>query len=311
MRCITGTGVIVLLGLLSAWATAFNPVAAASFTPPSDNSAPSQGSGGAARGGFQFLPPEDNATPRSGTSGAARSSFIPPADNAVPQQTGGGAARGERGFIPSPDNARPLSSVSGAARADGYGGNSDVFTGLAQAMLPVTPSSFYGLTLSERPLIMAYVPASSAQQAIFRLKNESQAVIYEQIVPLSGETGILAIQLPDEAPVLQVGEYYQWFVTLQTDDYLTPSSPFVDAWIKRIEPTEAIAQAMESDDAIAQAETLAQEGIWYDAAAVLAVIQDQQTVAPELSSVHWNELLSSVGLDTLIETPLLFATTNY
>jgi hypothetical protein len=152
---------------------------------------------------------------------------------------------------------------------------------------------------------MAYLPATEAHMAIFSLKDERQSVIYRQVVPLDGRDGILKISLPEDAPELSVGEYYHWFVTLQTEDYITPGSPYVDAWIKRVDPAGVMAQTnLPAQGRLAKAEVLAKAGIWYDAAEQLANLQlEPQTQADTLAS--WTEFLTSVGLNEMLEHSFL------
>lgn len=292
------------------WGMAQPSAFAVSFNPPPDNPAPGQSTGGASRSGFQFTPPDDHPAPGQTTGGASRGDtfFIPLPENPAPRQTYGGASR-EGAFIPPPDNATPTRTAAGASRtgSDGTGADGDFFVGSATSMLAMTPSNFYGLTVLERPTFMAYIPASTFHQAIFRLKDETQTVVYEQVLPMNREAGIVAIQLPEEAPALNVGQYYQWFVTVQTDEYVTPASPFVEAWIKRVEPTNEIAQTMAMGDAIAAAEALAGGGIWYDSLAILAEQQGDQTQVNRAQADHWTELLSSVGLGNLASVPVFLA----
>ncbi|MEM9217339.1 MAG: DUF928 domain-containing protein [Cyanobacteria bacterium P01_F01_bin.150] len=292
------------------WILSGQPGLTVSFTPPADNASPTQGSGGASRSGFQFVPPSDNAAPRYGTGGGSRGDnlFIPHPDNIEPSQRTGGASR-DGVFIPTPEYLAPEAVTGGTSRANEYGLTEDLLTGSAVSMLAVTPPNFYGLTVSARPTFMAYLPPSSAHQAIFRLKDSSQSIVYEQIIPLDGKAGILTVQLPSDAPALITEQYYQWFVTLQTKNDLTPASPFVDAWIKRIEPTDAMLEAQESGDPLTMAEVLAQSGIWYDTSALLATLQAVQNSEDLME--HWSELLSSVDLDSLIEVPLLLSGSSH
>lgn len=277
-----------------------------SFVPPSDNSAPRQGTGGASRGDITFVPPADNSAPRQATGGASRNdiSFIPPPDNAAPRQSVGGGSRNDV-FAPPTDNAAPRQTHGGAARTNEYGTN-NAFAGELAAMLALTPDSFYGTTLSERPTILVYLPASNAQVAIFSLKDEDQNLVYQTNLAVPTAGGVMAIQLPEEAPALEVGKNYQWFVTLQLEDQLTPGSPFVDAWIKRIEPTAELAQALENATPLQQAEVLATNGVWYDTAAILATLQTEGSEAD--MATHWTELLTSVGLDAVVDSPVQVAT---
>ena len=95
-------------------------------------------------------------------------------------------------------------------------------------------------------------------------------------------------------------------MTLQTETDLTPASPFVDAWIKRVVPTPELTTALAAEPLVA-AEKLAEAGIWYDTSAILAGLQADPSVSHETLMTHWSELLSSVGLVDLVEMPLLSA----
>jgi len=169
-------------------------------------------------------------------------------------------------------------------------------------MLAMTPDSFYGQTLQARPTIMAYVPPTSVREAQFSLKDEAQNLVYQESVLLPESGGIIAIQLPASAPELEVGEYYQWFVTLQIEEQITPASPFVDAWIQRIEPAESLAAALANADALESAEILAEQGVWYDTVAILSRLHQQDATA---TAASWLELLTSVGLESVAEVPVI------
>ncbi|MBI4780870.1 MAG: DUF928 domain-containing protein [Oscillatoriophycideae cyanobacterium NC_groundwater_1537_Pr4_S-0.65um_50_18] len=278
----------LLLGMVGVQTEAAH---ATSFKPPADNSLPRSSTGGASRGGF--IPPADNSLPRSSTGGASRGAFMPPTDNSVPQASTGGASRGA--FTPSPDNAAPRTAAGGASRTNLYGylpqsGDQAV------PMLAVTPQNFYGTTLAERPTILVYVPSSNAQDAVFSLKDDVGNTIYQTIVAVPNNAGVVAVQLPEEAPALEVGKDYQWFFALMIDGTLSPSTPYVDAWIKRIQPTAELTQALQQGDAQQRADILAEKGVWYDSAAMLTDLRMAQPTNTALTE-DWHELLNSVGLE--------------
>ena len=315
---------------------------ASSFKPPSDNAAPRQGTGGASRGAFipppdqraprqstggasrgAFIPPPDQRAPRQSTGGASRGAFIPPPDQRAPRQSTGGASRGEfippssqrapqqgtggssRGeFIPPSNQRAPQQTSSGASRSEIYGVSPALSAGFA--MRAVTPESFYGTTLTERPTIMAYLPASMAQTAIFSLKDEAGNLLYRREISVSGQSEILAIAMSADAPALEIDANYQWFVTLQLDHQVTPNSPFVGGWIKRIEPDAALATALAEGDQLADAELLAEHGVWYDSAALFAKLYGEQRDNAVLAN-HWQELLSSVRLQGLVSESIAIA----
>jgi hypothetical protein len=171
-------------------------------------------------------------------------------------------------------------------------------------MMAVTPDSFYGTTLAAHPTILTYLPASNAQEAVFSLKDESRNLVYRMVIPVSGEAGIVTVQLPDSAPALEVGKNYQWYITLKLDGQLTPASPFVDGWIRRIEPTPAMTESLATGNLQTDATVLAERGVWYDTAALWATLHREQPTNDAITH-EWQELLNSVGLDEIVAEPVV------
>ena len=287
------------------------------FTPPSDNVAPRGTTGGASRGGF-FTPPSDAASPRGTTGGASRGSFfMPPSDSAAPRGTTGGASR-DNFFTPPSDAASPrgttggasrglfnssgeaVESNSGAARSNIYGETVALPISSETSMLAVMPDSFFGKTVEARPTVLVYVPASDASEAMFSIKDEVKDSVYEMTVAVPSTGGVIAVELPESAPELAVGQNYQWYLALKMDGELKPSSPFVDGWVKRVSPDGEIARA---GDSISEIESLGANGIWYDTASKLAALQVEQN--DEAISNHWYELLESVGLADIATVPII------
>lgn len=289
-----------ILTLLSSLAWLPSLVYATPFVPPADNRAPRSSTGGATRGGF--IPPAENTAPQQATGGAARGGFVPPSDNAAPRQSSGGASRD--GFTPPPDNALPNSATGGSARTNLYG-HLPSQSGELVSMLAITPESFYGTTLLERPTFLVYLPESGAVDAIFSLKDEAGNTIYQTRVAVPDSSGVVAVQLPADAPGLEVGKNYQWLFALLVDGTLSPSTPYVDAWIKRIQPSSELAQQLQQGTPHQNAETLAANGVWYDSAALFAELQMAASdLEPNLNPDRnpelvqdWQELLNSVGLE--------------
>ncbi|QLE55956.1 DUF928 domain-containing protein [Nostoc sp. TCL26-01] len=112
-RYLTSTLSIIALIASSTWVSAY----AVTFTPPQDNSAPSQATGGASRGIF-FTPKQGNSTPRQATGGASRGNlFTPKQGNSTPRQATGGASRGNL-FTPKQGNSTPRQATGGASRGN-------------------------------------------------------------------------------------------------------------------------------------------------------------------------------------------------
>lgn len=279
---------------------------AITFTPPANGGAPSQATGGASRGSY-FTPTASNGAPSQATGGASRGQlFTPAAGSGAPQQATGGASRGQL-FTPAAGSGAPQQASGGASRVGTYYINPSVVgaTGPA-AVIALLPQTFYGTTVSERPTFLVYVPASNATEAVFSLKDAGGNLQYQMTIPVAGKVGVMAIELPTEAPALAVGQNYQWLVAIKIDGQLSPSTPYVDGWVQRIQPSAELMASLQQEDALKRAEALGKNGVWYDCAATLAQVYATQPSDTTLTK-QWAELLSSVGLQEISTMPIVAA----
>lgn len=291
---------VIALLTSSTW----NSAHAVTFTPPINNGAPSQATGGASRGSF-FIPASGKGAPSQATGGASRGSlFTPSAGKEAPRQATGGASRGNL-FTPASGKEAPQQASGGASRVGTYYLNpSTVGAAGPAALIALLPQSFYGTTVSERPTILVYLPASNAQEAVFSLKDEAGNTQYQMTIPVAGKTGVIAMKLPTDAPALAVGKNYHWFLAVKVDEQLSPSTPYVDGWIQRIQPTTELATVMQQEDALKRAAAFGKNGVWYDCVETLASLHSTQPTNVTITK-QWEELLSSVNLKEIVTSPLL------
>ncbi|NEP15648.1 MAG: DUF928 domain-containing protein [Leptolyngbya sp. SIO4C1] len=210
-----------------------------------------------------------------GGSAASHSvEFRPPADEPAPRHASGGASRG---------NACPQSGA----------------TDTPAAMLPF---SAFGKTLLPHPTLLFYLPDTSADGAIFTLKDENNTLIYSTEIALSEETGVVAWTVPEAAPALELNQSYQWFMVFQCDGRLFPDSSYISGRIQRTttEPQADSAVATQLEKAAA----LSTAGIWYDGAATLAKLHQEQPQNSDIAH-HWETLLQSVGLEAFATLPVI------
>jgi Domain of Unknown Function (DUF928) len=227
-----------------------------------------------------FSPPADNTAPRSAAGGASRGTFFtPPADNPAPRRAASGAARGDTPTAPSTSTLKGL-----------------------------MPRSFYGTTVSERPVILVYLAEAEAEEVMFSLKDEASNLQYSVTIPVSG-AGVYAFEIPTDAPMLEVDKNYHWFAALKSGDGLTPSSPYVEGWIKRVEASSQLAESLAHGDDLSHIMALGSEGVWYDSVAKLAFLRNAQPQS-EAIALHWTELLTSVGLEDISTAPLVSVSTQ-
>jgi hypothetical protein len=181
-------------------------------------------------------------------------------------------------FTPPPNNQAPRrAAASGASRTQVLcepQSKSVDPAQVASTLIPLMPKTHYGTTVSERPTILVYLPETSATAVFFSLKTESKQLHYQFSLPISGKAGILQLQLPKQAPALELGQHYQWFLALKCQGQLRPSSPIVSGWIQRI-PLPA-AGPQQQTPSVQTASALGALGIWYDAAATLIQLRQSQ-----------------------------------
>jgi hypothetical protein len=172
------------------------------------------------------------------------------------------------------------------------------------AIIALLPQSYFGTTVSDRPTILVYLPASTAKEAMFSLKDEAGNLKYQMTLPVSETAGIVTIALPPEAPALEIGKNYQWFLALKVDGRLSPNTPYVDGWVQRIQPNAELAKALQNPDLLKRATALGAQGVWYDCVAIMATLRTAQPSSETLGK-NWSDLLASVGLQDITKAPIL------
>ena len=124
---------------------------------------------------------------------------------------------------------------------------------------------------------------------------------YTEVVSFSKEGGVVTFDMPTEAPMLQVGEQYNWTFILMCDGTIRPDSPVMRGEIKRVAPILTADQS-ESMPLAQQAEVYAEAGIWEDMLSAMAMIR----AANPADSTVWVHALQSVGFEeNIAEAPLL------
>lgn len=203
--------------------------------------------------------------------------FDPPAED-MPKRTTGGASR----------------TISQCVNQLEYG---DIpFSALL-------PASTQGLTAASHPTILAYLPETDAQKVFFSWREENNQDHYQAILPIANRGGIISLNLPENAPPLEVGKNYQWAIAIMCDDRLQPDSPMVQGQVQRVELASAIESRLDNDISLNNAALYGETGLWYEMLATLAQLKIAQPNNQDLA-LNWSNLLSSVGLAEVAEAPL-------
>jgi hypothetical protein len=174
------------------------------------------------------------------------------------------------------------------------------------SLLALIPTTNYGTTLEPYPTFYWYIPQSSAHLAEFVLLDADDNEVYKTTFELKQAPGIISFSLPttSDMPPLELGKDYHWYFSLVCDQRDRSGDIFVDGWIQRIAPSSTLQAQLTLTSESDRPSLYAQAGIWYDALAVLAKQYQAEPTNSQISN-HWSTLLKSVGLDNLINLPLL------
>jgi hypothetical protein len=174
-------------------------------------------------------------------------------------------------------------------------------------------------TISERPTIYFLTPEfnGSVQFILYEdnvvpakpkpesgLPASSKKQIYEKSFAISNNAGIIAMKMPDEAPILEVGKNYTWKFIVKGKTI--EGYKVVQGKMRRVLPTKnLVTQLPTISKPLERAALFAQEGIWFEAVQALA---DAQLTVPTNTEAleEWTSLLKSAKLDRVL--PFTFVT---
>ncbi|HEY9607540.1 MAG TPA: DUF928 domain-containing protein [Allocoleopsis sp.] len=200
-------------------------------------------------------------------------------------------------------NGTPDDTAGGASRDGGICPQDSA--ALGSPITPLMPATLHGLTLADHPTFFVYVPQTSAQKALFVLKDASENYYYQkQIAIPRSPGGILSFKLPADAPALMSGKSYKWSFVLMCEEGLRPDSPRVEGRVERIELTPALSAQLKTLSPLERAALYGKDGVWYDTLTSLAELRRSQPNDVALATT-WKELLKSVGLGGIADRPLI------
>lgn len=208
-------------------------------------------------------------------------------------------------FKPPPQDGKPDTTRGAGSRDDRRCSQDSSSIAANQAteepsLTALVPSDHRGLTRSARPTFWVYVPQTSARQIVLSIKQGNQHHS-QRFVPITGQSGVIGIQVTENAPPLEVGKTYQWAIVLVCGDRPSPNDPVVTALIRREQSTAS----SNSQNALQQASRYGEQGVWYDALTTLAEAKRSQPNNADIAKT-WTSFLTqpSVGLGAIATEPL-------
>jgi hypothetical protein len=156
-------------------------------------------------------------------------------------------------------------------------------------------------TTSNRPAFFFYLAPPLSGVAMFELRNPDNETIHSVRFVVPEEPVVLGIQLPEDVPELELGQQYDWFLTV-TD---TSIDQRVSGVIQRIDPEPELAQQLVSSEVSDRPAIYAESGIWYDTMTSLAVLL-YESPEDETLQENWASLLASVELGNYADAPMFW-----
>lgn len=164
----------------------------------------------------------------------------------------------------------------------------------AQPLTALVPENGQGRTAAEYPLFWFYVPyaAKDVHSIEFSIHNRDETMtLYRTSLQLAKTPGVVGIPLPPRAEnALKLNQSYHWYLVVNCQPTETFENNLVlDGWVTRVQ---------RSPDS---------NVLWYDELTDLAKRYLSEPQNTQVKSA-WAELLRSVGLERLVQAPLISST---
>lgn len=199
-----------------------------------------------------------------------------------------------------PMGDKPKTSQAGASR--GIGKCLQQAENVDLPFSPLLPISEQALTAASHPTVLAYLPQTSANKALFSWRDENNNEHYQTILPINNQGGVISLSLPEIAPPLEIGTNYQWALAIMCDGQLHPDAPIIEGQIRRTALDAAIRDRLKTASPLEAAIIYGKAGIWYETVATLAQLKTAEPQNQNLAS-NWQDLLTSVGLEKISQAP--------
>jgi hypothetical protein len=200
---------------------------------------------------------------------------------------------------PPPPPSNPGSSSAGGRR-DLTACPQDKITATTDPKLTaLSPASKSGVTLTERPTFLVFVPKTSAKSAEFSLRDRNNNGVYRTTLALPNTPGIVSLSLPVQAPPLTIGKQYLWSFAMICNPNDRLDDRFVTGMVQRMTIDATRLRQIQQASPKERVSLYQKADVWYDALAVLFELKRTQPNDPSINTI-WREFLQSGGVDVML-----------
>jgi hypothetical protein len=226
---------------------------------------------------------------------------IGPANAGSPPKSFPATAPVRRVIFKPPVNERsPDRAIGAGSRGTGLCaiGEPTVDTPPLTALVP--PDSI-GRTVAERPVFWVHVPSGTAKRVALSVTDEDGGTPSFAFFDVPEQSGLVRLQLPSDAPPLEIGKTYRWAIVLVCGDRQSPNDPSIAGLVTRVSLSETPSRG----DLMERARWYGERGIWYEALESLILAWQKNPDARDIPAI-WSEFLRSAGLSSLADRPRPF-----
>lgn len=201
-------------------------------------------------------------------------------------------------------------------RRQGTGSRNGECATVERRLTAVVPSNIMSLAVEEHPTFWFFIPYQSnqASKGEFSLQDENNKDIYRTSFKVI-KPGVVSISIPSNIPALEVNKNLQWYLKIYCNNIKNQvaklPSDFVFGLMQRVAlKPELVSQINAVDTPQKRIKFYQENGIWQSAlteAAKLGANESQNTALIN----EWNNLLKGMGLEDLIQQPIVGEVSRY
>jgi hypothetical protein len=180
-----------------------------------------------------------------------------------------------------------------------------------QNLMALIPEKTVGINTAASAKLFFYVPKIKETSTLeFVLRNQKDQLIYETFLSTAGN-GIMSVEVPGEinSSLLKADQNYHWYLSMICNNQQRSRDLVAEGWMHQKVLDQNLQAKLDNASSLEKVTIYRQQGIWFDALAVLAENLDSVTEKTTMQQ-QWSEMLRSVGLEnlaseSLIETKLI------
>lgn len=152
-------------------------------------------------------------------------------------------------------------------------------------------------TVKAQPIVYWYISEITRQPTVLTLSiNDEINPLLERLLTSPVDSGTHELKFSDHDIQLQEGKIYEWSVSIYEHLHVPSSGDLIaKAFIKRVPSSNRVKSAEETNDSFALFRAYAQEGLWYDAFAVVSTPLRVSEKHHEIEALR-KSMLNQVGI---------------